>query len=158
MPRARDLLERFRPAGAPGGATAAGMPTDRVADAEAELAPVLAALAPTQSECAAIVATARAEAAALIARAKEQARSLDETTRQRLPAERAAAAARAVAADRELAASSAASVQEQLDHLLIHGRAVIPGLVADVVRTVRATIEGPSGVGGADEPVARVSP
>ena len=32
MPRVRDVLHRFSPAGAPGAASTAGVPVDRVAD------------------------------------------------------------------------------------------------------------------------------
>ena len=32
MPRSRDTLQRFRPAGTPGAASAAGIPVDRVAE------------------------------------------------------------------------------------------------------------------------------
>jgi len=44
MPQWRDFLERFRPAGTPGAATPRGVPADRVAEAAAELAPLLSLL------------------------------------------------------------------------------------------------------------------
>ena len=52
MPGVRDLLYRFRPAGAPGPPSAAAVPADRVADRVAELAPVFALLAETETRCA----------------------------------------------------------------------------------------------------------
>ena len=62
MPRVRDLLYRFRPSGAPGAATAAGVPVDRTAKLAAELDPVFARLADTEEECAAILAEGRRRA------------------------------------------------------------------------------------------------
>ncbi|MGH8867626.1 MAG: hypothetical protein ACRDYU_06490, partial [Actinomycetes bacterium] len=62
MPRSGDFLERFRPAGAPGAAAAAGVPADRVAELSAELEPVLARLAGTQREAERIRAAARRDA------------------------------------------------------------------------------------------------
>ena len=50
MPRVRDVLYRFRPAGAPGAASSAGVPVDRSADLAAELEPVFALLADTEQE------------------------------------------------------------------------------------------------------------
>lgn len=62
MPRGRDFLERFRPAGTPGALAARGVPADRVAELAAELAPVFALLEPVQQQSAAIRARAQAEA------------------------------------------------------------------------------------------------
>ena len=57
-----DILRRFRPAVAPGPAAPAGVPADRVAEAEAELAVVFAALAPTVAEATRLVEEATTEA------------------------------------------------------------------------------------------------
>jgi hypothetical protein len=62
MPRVREFLDRFRPAGAPGAATATGVPVERRLGLETELAPVFAALAGVQEECAAVCRLARQEA------------------------------------------------------------------------------------------------
>ena len=93
MPRARDLLARFRPAGTPGAAAPAGVPADRVAEAERELEPVFAALAGVRAEADRIRASARldaegrrAEAAARVGR--RRAREMEAVT---ATAERAAA-------------------------------------------------------------------
>jgi len=114
VPAVRDLLDRFRPAGAPGAATAAGVPADRRATAAAELEPVFAALAAVITEGAALradaaAAGARQEAAAeergrvLVARARTEAEAVRaaEITRRR---EGAAAAARVVTARAQLEA------------------------------------------------------
>lgn len=54
MPGVGDVLQRFRPAGAPGAAAAAGVPVDRVAEVEAELAPVFLLLEEVERACARI--------------------------------------------------------------------------------------------------------
>ncbi|MET7425935.1 hypothetical protein [Dactylosporangium sp. NPDC005555] len=59
----RDLLQRFRPAGAPGAAMPAAVPADRGAEAAAELRVVFAALDDTHAEAARIAARAITEAA-----------------------------------------------------------------------------------------------
>ena len=93
MPRIRDLLYRFRPAGAPGVAGPAGVPVDRVSDLAAELAPVLASLAPVQQRCAEIVEAARQEAAEVLATESGTVRAVTARARAGFDAERAAAAA-----------------------------------------------------------------
>jgi hypothetical protein len=65
MPRVRDFLYRFRPAGAPGAAAEAGVPIDRTAELTAELEPLFASLARTERECANIRDHAKADAAAI---------------------------------------------------------------------------------------------
>ncbi|HEX7745917.1 MAG TPA: hypothetical protein VF462_11720, partial [Micromonosporaceae bacterium] len=64
MPAVRELLDRFRPAGAPGAASAAGVPADRQTTASAELDPVFAALADVVAKCAGLRATAVRDAGA----------------------------------------------------------------------------------------------
>ena len=93
MPRVRDLLYRFRPAGAPGAASSAGVPVDRGAVLAAELDPVFAHLVETERECAEIVAAAHRAADARRAQAAQQARACVATARERLDDERAAASA-----------------------------------------------------------------
>lgn len=61
MPQFGDFLNKFRPVGAPGAATRAGVPADRAAELSAELDPVLAQLAATEAECARIIAAAVTE-------------------------------------------------------------------------------------------------
>lgn len=62
MPQARDFLDRFRPAGAPGAASRAAVPADRTAELASELVPVLALLAGTDAECDRIITAARRDA------------------------------------------------------------------------------------------------
>ena len=94
MPRIRDVLHRFRPAGAPGAATAAGVPVDRAAELGVELEPLFALLADTERECEDVLERARAEQAGIRARDAERAAGVLASGRARVEAERAAAASR----------------------------------------------------------------
>lgn len=94
MPRIRDVLHRFRPAGAPGAATAAGVPVDRVAELGVELEPLFALLADTERECEDVLERARSEQAGIRARDAERAAGVLAAGRARVEAERAAAASR----------------------------------------------------------------
>jgi hypothetical protein len=94
MPRARDLLARFRPAGTPGAAAPAGVPADRVAEAQRELEPVFAALADVRAEADRIRAEAAAEAARRRERAATEADRIRASARLDAEGRRAEAAAR----------------------------------------------------------------
>lgn len=94
MPRVRDVLQRFRPSGAPGAATAPGVPVDRATELAAELEPLLALLVETDRECADILERARGEDAEIRAHGADHARSVLAAGRGLLEAERAAAVAR----------------------------------------------------------------
>lgn len=63
MPKVRDFLDRFRPAGTPGAAGAVGVPADRQAGAEAELAPAFAVLAEIERHCTEVRERAQRQAA-----------------------------------------------------------------------------------------------
>jgi hypothetical protein len=94
MPRVRDVLHRFRPSGAPGAATAAGVPVDRATELAAELQPVLALLEETERECADILERARVEESAIRARSADRARGVLVSGHALAEAERVAAVAR----------------------------------------------------------------
>jgi hypothetical protein len=102
--RVERLLERLRPAGAPGTAAPAGVPADRVAELAAELEPLLARLDGVQAQCDRIRADAAAEADRRRRLAVEQARQLLTEGRRAAEAERSAAAA---AVEREVTAEAA---------------------------------------------------
>src|SRR5689334_2559427 len=92
MPRLRDLLDRFRPAGAPGAASAAGVPVDRREGVVAELEPVFAALAGVDAACAELRRTARAQAQRCLEDARDRAGAIVSRATGSIAAERAAAA------------------------------------------------------------------
>ena len=128
MPRVRDFLDRFRPAGAPGAAAEAGVPIDRAAELTAELEPLFASLARTECDCADIRERADGDAVAIRAHAADRARGLFSA------AERAAAAATAQqrtesqAADQMAAAGQEAAAVGQL------ATSRMPGFLAGVKR------------------------
>src|SRR5690242_3555313 len=101
MPRMSDLLDRFRPAGAPGPAAAAGVPADHRAAAEDELAPVFAGMAEVERECAALRVAAHAAAEECAARAAREAAALLRQAREDATTVRAQTAARLRAAGAE---------------------------------------------------------
>jgi len=127
LPQARDFLDRFRPAGAPG--AMAGVPTDRTAERSAELRPVLELLAETHAECGRIVAaarqhadqtadSARQQAAALATDARDRARAAREAALdQQLSAARAEASAAVSAAGARASRLRTAVTESQADHL-----------------------------------------
>lgn len=140
MSSLRDILRRFRPAGAPGAAVAAGVPVDRHAGIEAELEPVFAALTDVGHEC---VELRRAGAALARGRTLDAAKHREAIlarAREDVPAERAAAAAgsrRDVEA--EIADIEATAVRDADD---VRGRsdAMMPGLIVGAVARVRQDI------------------
>ncbi|MFC0530514.1 hypothetical protein [Phytohabitans kaempferiae] len=135
MPAIRDLLERFRPAVAPGAATA-----ERREAVAAELEPVFAALARTERECDELRDTATSEAEQRHADSAERVRAVLRAARADAPAERARAAARGWAAgtadlDHVVAAGRSAARDER-----DRGEEQLPGQVAAVVAAVHADL------------------
>jgi regulator of protease activity HflC (stomatin/prohibitin superfamily) len=93
VPKVRDLLDRFRPAGAPGAPSAAGVPADRYAAAAAELEPVFAELSAVVWRCEEIRQEAIAAATRRETEAEDHARAMIARARAQSEAERASAAA-----------------------------------------------------------------
>lgn len=143
----RDFLQRFRPAGAPGAAARSGVPADRVAELEAELAPVFVALAATEAEAAALRQEAAEEADQIRADAKRAADATVTEARMRADAVRqaafAAARAEAAGAGRDAVAAAEREV------LRIQERVVdrSDGLVTLAVDGVLATLGLPRRAG-----------
>lgn len=140
MPRSRDLLARFRPAGTPGAAAATGVPADRVAERSAELEPVLAQLADTETEVARLLTEASAEAERRRAEGDARARAVVAAARQQAEAERADAAGRVRRQGEGESAEIAEAARREADDIGRRADARTPGLVARVVATVRADL------------------
>jgi hypothetical protein len=147
----RDLLERFRPAGAPGAATPAGVPSDRATALSDELGPVLALLADTEQECARI----RREGEDLSTRVRTDAaaRSVAAVAAGRDRAEAARAEVvelqhRRSRADAERELSQAHRTIATIERT---SRAGVPDLVARVVEAVRSDLLATSGTGSREE-------
>ena len=142
MPRVRDLLYRFRPAGAPGPASAAAVPADRAADRAAELAPVFALLAETETRCASLREDAAREAQGRRGRALDTARSLVADAEARAPSERADAAARVAAAAAGESAATIGAAQVEAERLLDRAADRTPAWVTRVVGEVETVLGG----------------
>lgn len=140
MPRVRDLLHRFRPAGAPGVASSTGVPADRGADLAAELEPLFALLVATERECADILGSAHQEAGESRARDAEQARRTVAAARERLDAERAAATAQALRRREPDAGDALAAPEREVVELRRRASERMPTYVDRVVASVRALI------------------
>ena len=138
MAQLGDFLTRFRPAGAPGAGSRAGVPADRAAERAAELEPVLALLAGAQTDAADRVAAARREAARIRAESREDAERIAAETRIRAQTARAEAAAEVLAAAR----ARAAAIERAADAAAVARPAPPPDrvgpLVDEAVRLVRA--------------------
>ncbi len=146
----RDLLYRFRPAGAPGAASAAGVPVDRAADTEAELAPLLAALTDTEGACARILEQARRDAEAIRVREAQRARDILTTASARSGAERAAATARIGQVVRDEATALLTAADEEAAAIRERAAERMPEHVGLLVASVRALLGGhESGTGAA---------
>lgn len=137
VPSLLDVLERFRPTGAPGAATSAGVPADRRADASAELEPVFAELAGALTECERIRQRAVASAGRRQAEAAQRVRVVLSGARAQCAADRAAEAAllreQAEVAFREDVDRAAATTAQLRDRAQAHRS----DLVAQIVRRVR---------------------
>jgi len=145
MARVTDFLYRFRPAGSPGAASAAGVPVDRGSDLAAELDPLFERLVVTEHECDRVLGRARAEASVRRGRDAESARAIAGSARDRTAVERAAAASAVQrAGESELSAIRATALSEA-EALRIRATARIPAYVAQVVTVVRAVADVPSG-------------
>jgi len=143
LPRTRDLLIRFRPSGTPGAAGAAGVPLDRAAGAAAELAPLFAALAPTERRCEDLLAEAEADARRIRGEAEEEAARLVAVARDRQATERAAVLTELRARRSADAAADADAARRQATEVRACAEARMAGCVADVVAAVRSLVAAP---------------
>jgi hypothetical protein len=159
MATARDLLHRFRPAGAPGAASATGVPADRGADLEAELQPLFAGLTVTERECALILQKARAAADQVRAGAAERAMALVAEARERVDGERAAVAAQARRRGEEESASILATASDAAAQMRRLAGERLPSQIVALVAAVQALVDGSGparpGAGPDSEPDAR---
>ena len=128
-----NILDRFRPVGAPGPAGPAGVPVSDDQGPAAELAPVFAALAADVESCRKLVEEAQREADGQLARAHERAAAIIAQARLDAGAERAGAAARVELAAAEQDALLRAQALQKADDLEEAGTALLPGTVGRVI-------------------------
>lgn len=147
VPRARDVLYRFRPAGAPGAATAAGVPRDRRADAAVELEGVFSLLESSAQEGQAIVAEAMREAERIGQDAAERAAQIIAAASSRTDAERTTAVAEARRVADAESLTLARSAASDADALLARARGRMPDVSKQVLARVLALLGEPPGGG-----------
>jgi cell division septum initiation protein DivIVA len=142
-----NILDRFRPVGAPGPAGPAGVPAADDQGPAAELAPVFAALATDLESCRELVEEARREADDVLSRAHAQAAAIVAKARLDAGAERARAAAGVEQAATVQDALLLAQAGKEADDLEEAGTARLPGTVQKVIATLlseRLTSQQPS--------------
>ncbi|MEU8123864.1 hypothetical protein AB0C21_34590 [Spirillospora sp. NPDC049024] len=127
MPALQDLLQRFRPAGAPGPAAAA--PAER-RPVEDELEPVFARLAEAEEDRRRVVAAAHDRARGLTEAAREEAAGLVERARAAAAGVRASAAAEALRAAEEEGEALRAAAEDEARRVREAAATRLDGLVA----------------------------
>jgi flagellar biosynthesis/type III secretory pathway protein FliH len=134
----RELLERFRPASAPGAVGRVGVPSDVHEDAE--VLAVLGALGPTVAQAQAIREQAQQGARALLEEAARQVQAIQARARLDAAEARAAAAARARETGRREGERLVAEAEVQASSLLAHGERDLPSVVDRVMSGLRAQV------------------
>jgi vacuolar-type H+-ATPase subunit H len=143
--QARDFLDRFRPAGAPGSAARAGVPADRARELAAEVEPVLALLDDTHAECEQIIEAARQRAGRIMTEARAAVARIGQEADRNARAAGEEAAAEVLAQTRAEVRETTAEAGQQAIQIRRLAQRRLPQLVAAAVGLVRA---GPTGVGG----------
>ena len=128
-----NILDRFRPVGAPGPAGPAGVPAADDQGPAGELAPVFAALAADVESCRKLVEEARREADEALLRAHEQAAAIVAQARLDAGAARADAAASVVQAASAQEAQLLAQAGKEADELEAAGMVLLPATVRKVI-------------------------
>ncbi|MBP2478853.1 vacuolar-type H+-ATPase subunit E/Vma4 [Crossiella equi] len=134
----RDFLERFRPAGVPG---APGVPVDRAADRERELASVFDLLAGSEREAAGIRQRAAAEGRCVRAEARRRADALVAEAGHKAESVRAEAAARARADAAREEEDARRAAAEAAERVRLRGQERLPAYVARAVQRARDTLD-----------------
>jgi cell division septum initiation protein DivIVA len=128
-----NILDRFRPAGAPGPAGPVGVPATGEQGPAVELAPVFAALSADVESCRRTVDEARRDADRALSSAREQAVAIIARARLDEGAERARAAARVEQAASAQDARLLARARKDADDLERSRTALLPGMVRAVM-------------------------
>lgn len=140
----RGVLFRFRPAGTPGAPTPGAVPGDRAAEADAELAPVLAELADAEDEAARIRAAGEARASAIREQAEHDAQRILDRARQDAQTARADAEARARAVQAARSAALVAEAETEAVRLRDHAGEAVAASAARVVAGVADELRRPA--------------
>lgn len=136
MPNVRDILSRFRPAGAPG-ASRAAVPVDRRRQLESELSPVLVLLDGPSAECAGVIAAAERDAEHIVGAARGEAARIVSDARQRAAARAAELVQEAMAAARTQASAITAAGAAEAAAIAERAGLRLPALADRAVASVR---------------------
>jgi hypothetical protein len=136
----RDTLDRFRPVATPGAPGRRGVPVDRVAERESELAPLFAFLVETERAAAEIRQRAVAEADRVRCDARLRAEALVAEARVRVEALRSDAAAHARASADEERARARLAARTVTVELSDRAAERLPDLVARAVSLARTEL------------------
>lgn len=142
MLRSRDILQRFRPAGTPGAASSGGVPADRVAEASAELEPVLALLSAVQDEATRLRTDAATEAGRRRQVAAERASAAVLAAHRQAAAERADAALRVSRQAEAEVAAGLADAERTATALRDRAAGLMPAYRDRVLASVRDRLRG----------------
>ncbi len=136
MPGSRGFLDRFRASGTPGAAAGAGVPADRVAERNAELAGVFERLAPVEARAHRIRAAALERADERRGAATAQHQRILAAARRDAEAERRDAAARVTALAQEETRAALAAADREAESISAHAEQAIPPMADEVLARV----------------------
>lgn len=136
MPSSRGFLDRFRSSGTPGAASGAGVPADRIAERDVELAAVLSQIDDTEALASRIRTDARHRAQAIRDGAAADRRRVLATARRDAEVERREAAARIAERSEHETAETLAAAQDEADAIAAHAASAMPAYADRVVALV----------------------
>ena len=143
MPASRGFLDRFRASGTPGAAAGAGVPADRVAERNAELAAVFERLAPLEKQADRLRADARTRAEDRQASAMAQQQRILAAARQGADAERRDAAARVAAVADAETHEALVEADRAASAIAEHAERVVAQIADQALREVAARLGVP---------------
>ena len=144
MPASRGFLDRFRASGTPGAAAGAGVPADRVAERDAELAAVFERLAPLEKQAEQLRADAHTRADDRQTSALAQQQRILAAARQGAEADRRDAAARvATVADAETR-EALAHADQTASAIAAHAERVVPQIADQVMAEIAERLGVPA--------------
>lgn len=136
MPSSRGFLDRFRTSGTPGAAGGAGVPADRLAERDVELAGVFSQIADTEAAAREMRLDARHRAQALRESAAHESRRLLATARREAESDRRDAAARVAEQSEHETAQTLAAAADEAAAIRQHAATALPGYAGRVVEMV----------------------
>lgn len=128
-----NILDRFRPVGAPGPVGPAGVPTTDERGPREELAPVLTALAPDIESARTLVDQAKKDATDILSRARDEASALLAQAQLDARSARADAAAQVAKENTDRDEALRANARDEAEVLARTGSSLIPEMTRTVI-------------------------